>query len=215
MVFVEGGTYLIGDFYEQQNTDALPRHEVTVSAFYIGKYEITFQEYDQFAHQTGREFPGDGGNGRGRRAVVNITWDDAYDFCKSLGYRLPSEVEWEYAARSKGQEHLYSGGSNPDSLMFYAAINTSNINFSFPVGSFLPNELGLYDMSGNVFEWVDEFYQFYEKPELLHDHVNDGIRIIRGGSFSERRNTTRTYWRTGTLRDVKANDLGFRCVKSV
>ena len=213
MVYVEGGSFILGDFYKEQNTDALPLHEVEVESFYIGRYEVTFSQYDQFAEKTGRPLPDDRRLGRENRAVVGITWDDALAFCESLGQRLPSETEWEYAARSRGKNHLFSGTSNPDSLRFYAAIRSSGINFSFPVGKFQPNQLGIYDMSGNVFEWVDEFYQFYRLPDQLHDNKNDGIRIIRGGSFAEDLMATRTYWRVGTLHDVTATDIGFRCVK--
>ena len=213
MVLIEGGVFEFGDVFENKNTDALPTHSVEISTFYIGKYEVTFTQYDAFALSTGRELPSDQNFGRGERAVVNVTWDDALEFCKSLGYRLPSEKEWEYAARSGGKAQLYSGTSNVDSLRYYAITRNDNINFSYKIGSRKPNESGLYDMSGNVFEWVDEFYQFYSIPDQLHDHKNDAIRIIRGGSFGEEMSTTRTYWRTGTLRDVKATDIGFRCAK--
>ena len=214
MVMIAGGSFTVGDFYEEANTDALPLHQQTIKPFLIGKYEVTFDQYDDFANRTGRKLPNDGGFGRDDRAVVYVNWDDANAFCKSLGYRLPSEIEWEYAARSGGQNYLYSGTNDPDSLSIYALINNRDINFSLPVGTFRPNKLGLHDMSGNAFEWVDEFYQFYRSPEDLHDHKNDAIRIIRGGSFNEERATTRTYWRAGTLRDVEANDIGFRCATS-
>ncbi len=213
MVFVEGGSFIFGDVFEQENSDALPVHEVKIPSFYIGRHEVTFSEYDAFAISTGKDLPEDQGYGRGERAVVNVTWDEAVAFCKSLGYRLPSESEWEYAARSGGKKHLYSGTSKVDSLREFAITRSDNIYFSYKVGKRKPNDLGLYDMSGNVFEWVDEFYQFYSMPDLLHDHKNDGIRIIRGGSFGEEKSTTRTYWRTGTLRDVRATDIGFRCAK--
>jgi formylglycine-generating enzyme required for sulfatase activity len=212
MVLVEGGTFVIGDIFESENTDALPVHEVTLKSFYIGKYEVTFEQFDEFALATGRELPDDNGYGRGRRAVVNVTWDDALAFCRSLGQRLPTEEEWEYAARSQGKEDMFAGTSNPDSLKDYAVLRSSNINFSFIIGQKKPNDLGLYDMSGNVFEWIGEYYQFYREPENLHDLDDDGIRIIRGGSFGEEQMATRTYWRVGTLRDVTATDLGFRCV---
>ncbi len=211
MVFVKGGSFIVGDVFENENTDALPAHQVQVKSFYLGRYEITFQKYDAFALNTGRELPNDNNLGRGQRAVVNITWDDALAFCKSLGYRLPTEVEWEYAARSGGKKEMYAGTNNADSLEHFAIIRDSNINFSYAVGSKKPNGLGLYDMSGNVFEWVDEFYQFYSIPDQIHNNKSDGIRIIRGGSFGEEKFTTRTYWRTGTLHDVTATDLGFRC----
>lgn len=211
MVFISGGTYTIGDIFENANSDALPVHEVTITDFYLSKYETTYAEYDAFAKNTGRKSPRDGGYGRGSRAVVYVTWDDALAFCRSVGMRLPSEAEWEYAARSGGKKQMYSGFSDTDSLRSYAVVNSSNINFSYAVGKLKPNDLGLYDMSGNVFEWIGEFYQFYSSPEKLHDFKKDGIRIIRGGSFAEERGTTRTYWRAGTLHDVEASDIGFRC----
>lgn len=212
MAHVPGGTFELGDVFEYENTDALPVHEVYIESFKMGKYEVTFEQFDDFALQTGRELPDDGGYGRGRRAVVDVDWDDALAFCRSLGYRLPTEAEWEYAARSGGKEYLFSGTNDPDSLKHYAVVQSTNINFSFIVGQKLPNELGLYDMSGNVFEWIGEYYQFYQEPDKLHNLKDDGIRIIRGGSYAEEAMATRTYWRVGTLRDVSANDIGFRCV---
>lgn len=215
MVKIEGGTYVIGDFYENSNSDALPRHQVVIEPFLIGKYEVTFEQYDQFALDTESDFPDDGNYGRENRAVVDLTWDDAVAFCKSLGYRLPTEAEWEYAARSGGQDHVISGTSDIEFIKDYAIIRSSGINFSFFVGTKRPNDFGLYDMSGNVFEWIGDFYQFYSQPEMLHDNEGDGIRIIRGGSFGEEEGATRTYWRVGTLHDVKATDIGFRCAKSL
>lgn len=215
MVFIEAGFFVIGDVFEEKNTDALPTHTVKVEPYFLGRHEITFEKYDAFAIETGRDLPNSGRYGRGNRAVVNITWDDALAFCKSLGFRLPSEIEWEYAARSGGKKELYAGTNNPELLSDYAITRSSNINFSYAVGKRKPNGLGLHDMSGNVFEWIDEFYQFYSLPDQLHDHKNDAIRIIRGGSFGEETSTTRTYWRTGTLRDVTATDIGFRCADDV
>ena len=206
---------MFGDFYERTNTDALPLNEVNVEPFLIGKYEVTYAQYDQFALSTGRELPDDGNFGRDNRAVVNITWDEAFAFCKSLGYRLPSEIEWEFAARSGGKEQVIAGARSMDLLKEYAIVRSSGINFSFMVGTKKPNDLGLYDMSGNVFEWIDEFYQFYSLPDQKHDNDADAIRIIRGGSFGEEEMATRTYWRVGTLRDVAATDIGFRCAKSL
>lgn len=215
MVEIDGGTFMIGDFYENSNTDALPRHTVRVKPFLLSKYETTFEQYDLFAIQNNKPLPDDGGYGREKRAVVDLTWDDALAFCKSLGYRLPTEAEWEYAARSEGKDHIISGASTLDSLKQFAVVRSSGINFSFLVGSLKPNDLGLYDMSGNVFEWIGEFYQFYSQPDFIHNNEADGIRIIRGGSFGEEEMATRTYWRVGTLHDVQATDIGFRCAESL
>src|SRR5690606_6006727 len=100
-----------------------------------------------------------------------------------------------------------------DSLQYYAVTVLEDLNGSAEVGLKMPNEFGLYDMSGNVFEWVGEFYQFYKMPDNLHDDEKDAVRLFRGGSVAEVKPTNRTYWRAGTLRDVASNDVGFRCAQ--
>lgn len=213
MVLVKGGTFMMGDIFEYNNADALPVHEVTMPDFYIGRYEVTYDEYDQFAAATNRELPPDDGHGRGNRAVVYVNWDDALAYCRYFGYRLPSEAEWEYAARAGGKPFLYSGTSNPDSLKYYSI---SESRHSFYVGAKKPNLLGLYDMSGNVFEWIGEYYQYYKNPDELHDLENSKMRIIRGGSFSSSYSGSiqQTYRRVGVLNLTGESDLGFRCAAS-
>lgn len=214
MVKVNGGTFLIGDIIDSLNTDALPIHKVTLGDYYIGKYEVTFAQYDAFAKATGRTLPGEDNYGRGDRAVVRVDWYDARAYCKHFGWRLPTETEWEYAARSGGKKYLFSGTNNPDSLYRYAITENDDISFSFSVGSRKPNELGLYDMSGNVLEWIGSYYQFYEKPGELHDLKNSMVRILRGGSFYSWINTSKVYWRIGVLSDATSYDIGFRCAVS-
>jgi len=214
MVFVEGDTFLMGDVINRSNSDALPIHKVNVQDFYIGKYEITFEQYDEFAKATGRELPNDRGYGRGRRAVVYINWHDAQAYCNYWGWRLPTESEWEFAARSGGKITRYSGANNPDSLESYAITSNSNITFSYFVGSRKPNELGLYDMSGNVLEMIDSFYQNYSAPDSIHNLEESALRIIRGGSFDEEVETNQTFWRIGTYDLMIHNDVGFRCAVS-
>jgi len=214
MKFVKGSTFLLGDVINGENEDALPVHEAEVEDFYISAYETTFRQYDYFARQTGRPLPDDEGYGRKNRAVINVTWDEAKAFCNYFGYRLPTEIEWEYAAREAGKPILYSGTNSPDSLKFYAFTGDDDLIFSLPVGQKRPNSLGLYDMSGNVFEWIGDYYQMYQYPDKYHLNEEDAVRIIRGGSFREEVFTTRTYHRAGTLRDVRDDDVGFRCAVS-
>ena len=213
MILVKGGTFYMGDVFEQNNKDALPVHEAIVEDFYLGRYEVTFEEYDEFAKATGHELPDDEGHGRGKRAVVHVSWDEALAYCNYFGFRLPTEREWEYAARAGGKDYLFSGTSNKDSLKYFSISETRH---SFFVGAKKPNPLGFYDMSGNVFEWIGSYYQFYNKPENLHDLENSRMRIIRGGSFSDSGggNIHETYWRIGVLSYISDYDIGFRCAVS-
>lgn len=212
---IGGGTFMMGDIMNLENEDSLPVHKVELDSFRIGKYEVTFEQYDAFARATGRALPDDAGRGRGKRAVVFVNWYNAKAFCNAYGYRLPTEQEWEYAARSKGKEIVYAGTSDPDSLVNYSRYKKNSAPYSFPVGTKKPNDAGLYDMSGNVFEWIGDWYQFYKTDvdsAQWRDLEKSTFRLIRGGSFKEPENINRTYWRAGTLADIESYDIGFRCV---
>lgn len=215
MVHIEGGTFTMGDIYECENPDAMPLHTVTLPDFRIGKYEVTYEEYDAFAHRTDRKLPETDSLGRGQRAVVNVSWDDAKAFCKFHGWRLPTEQEWEYAARSGGQKQRFAGTNEVDSLDKYARTTDNSMHRSFPVGTKEPNEVGLYDMSGNVAEWIGDYYQFYPEENEdpgWQDMQKTDIRIIRGASFKSPKLRATTSMRVGILKDEKKYDVGFRCV---
>lgn len=216
MVFIPGGTYSMGDFYEHQDEDALPVHTVTLPDFYLAKYEVTYAQYDRFAMLKGYPLPGDDGHGRGDRAVVNITWDEAKAFCECYGYRLPTEEEWEFAARSGGKEELYPGTNNLQEVDDYVRSAYNSLNYSFYVGFKKPNSLGLYDMGGNVFEWIGAFYAKYPEDGAEAEWMDlaaTKVRIIRGGSFKTP--VHYTFTRTATYRDFPSPMVGFRCVKPV
>ena len=204
----------MGDFHTGENEDALPVHRVVLSPFVIDRYEVTYEEYDAFATERGLPLPDDDGFGRGARAVANVSWDEAMEYCASRGLRLPTEQEWEYAARSGGQEDVYSGTSDADSLGKYARYRLNSVQFSSEGGRKLPNSLGLFDMSGNVAEWVGDYYQFYPETgvePVYSDLEVSGIRIVRGGYFDHDEAILRTYWRTGTLKETETFSIGFRC----
>ena len=211
MVKIKGGTFNFGDFYEGKNTDAIPVHEVFVEDFKISKYEITYAQFDFFSEKNDLKKPKSDKDERGKRAVTYVTWDEAKAFCNYFNLRLPTEVEWEYAARSGGKNQVVSGATTLDSIYVVALTKDEDRRESDNVGTKQPNDLGIYDMSGNVFEWIGGYYQFYSMPERRHSLDEDAVRIIRGGSYYENMVANRTYWRTGTLRDVRSEDIGFRC----
>jgi formylglycine-generating enzyme required for sulfatase activity len=189
MVFVEGGTFEMGS---NIHPDEKPLHSVTVSDFNISKTEVTFEQYDVFCDATGIDKPDDEGWGRGDRPVINVSWHDAVAYCEWMSkatektYRLPTEAEWEYAARggNKSQGYIYSGGNDLNAVGWYA--NNSG-GKTHPVAEKQSNELGLFDMSGNVWEWCSDWYDegYYSgSPQTDTQGSNSGSsRVLRGGSW--------------------------------
>jgi formylglycine-generating enzyme required for sulfatase activity len=211
MVRIEAGTFWMGSREEDQEALASekPRHQVTIlKPFEIGKYEVTFEEYDQFAHATGRALPSDQGWGRARRPVINVSWEDAVAYAawlsKMIGksYRLLTEAEWEYAARA-GNEAARFWGDDPKQACQYA--NGADRSFrqagyggethdcddgyvnTAEVGSLKANSLGLQDMLGNVWEWVrDSWHDDYQDAPAdgsAWEEAGGGPRVLRGGSW--------------------------------
>jgi formylglycine-generating enzyme required for sulfatase activity len=194
MIEVPAGMYLMGS--NKQNDpaarpDELPQHQVRVASFWIGKYEVTFNEYDLFANVTGRPKPDAQGWGRGKRPVIHVSWEDAVAYAAWLskktgrGYRLPTEVEWEYAARG-GTTTRYWWGENLGSNH----ANCSNCGSHWgakqtsPVGSFEANSFGLYDTAGNVWEWTSSAYRVSYDGNDRHCASDRGeLCVLRGGSW--------------------------------
>ena len=202
-----------------------PVHKVRFSKpFAIERYETTFEEYDRFAKATGRPLPDDAGFGRGRRPVINVTWQDAKDYAAWLSletgknYRLPTEAEWEYAARSGGQDEIWASTSDLNDLQRYAVWAAKRTE---PVGRRKPNGLGLYDMTGNVWEWVEDCwhdsYQGAPKDATAWGQagVRDCVaqRVIRGGSWGGDPGDLRASSRSWVQADSRYSSLGFRLVQ--
>lgn len=187
MVRVEGGTFMMGATAEQVDDSCdneKPAHKVTLSSFSIGKYEVTQEEWQEVMGNNPSSYKGD------KRPVECVNWNDCQEFIKKLSaktgmaFRLPTEAEWEYAARggSKSRGYKYSGSNNLDEVAWYC--NNSG-NQTHDVGTKKCNELGLYDMSGNVWEWCQDWYGYYEPSAETNPTgpSSASIRVSRGGGW--------------------------------
>lgn len=217
-VTIPGGPFRMGDTFRESNPDAIPVHEVVLAPYRLAVTETTVGQYRRFVLATGHAWGDPGTAALDDMAVSDIDWDDAAVFCAWIGGRLPSEQEWEFAAAGGPDKQLFAGTNLVDSLSAFARYRGNSVAQAGPVAHKLPNRYGLFDMSGNVAEWIGAYYQFYPKPgetPVYSDEATSGIRIIRGGSFSMEPEITSTFWRAGTLRDVTSPGIGFRCVKDL
>jgi formylglycine-generating enzyme required for sulfatase activity len=223
MVLVPAGEFRMGSPEGEGEADERPQHSVALDAFYIQQYEVTFAAYDKFAQATGRQLPDDEGWGRGQRPVINVSWEDAKAYAKWLSeqagdpYRLPTEAEWEYAARSGGKNHTWAGTSVEQKLGNYAVYNKNSRDKTAEVGSKQPNALGLYDMSGNVKEQVEDcWHKNYQGAPtdgtawVEADGGECGQRVIRGGSWDNIPGGLRSSTRYWLYPDSRFDNVGFR-----
>ena len=215
-VQIQGGPFMMGDTFENENEDALPVHQVFVADFEMSKYETTFDQYDWFARATGRPLPMPEMTDRGSRAVGGVRWEDARAFCEFIGGRLPTEIEWEYAAAGGSAKQLFPGTNDEDDLDRFVRHRANSLAEPFYVGRKQPNLFGLHEMGGNVAEWVAGYYERYpetgETP-IWQDLDQFDMRIARGGSFASEPYVARTYWRAGTLKYITTDAIGVRCVR--
>ena len=187
MVKIKGGTFRMGATSEQSNydNDEKPVHSVTLSDYYMGETEVTQELWEAVMGSNPSRFMGDN-----QRPVERVSWDDCQEFIKKLNqltgkeFRLPTEAEWEYAARggkySRG--YKYSGSSNSDEVAWYG---TNSGDKTHPVATKKANELGLYDMSGNVLEWCNDRYgDYHSNSQTNPTGPSQGeYRVLRGGSW--------------------------------
>jgi formylglycine-generating enzyme required for sulfatase activity len=229
MVPVPTGSFRMGDIHSLGDKDEKPVREVSIQRrIAVSRFEITFEQYDQFSSATGLRLPDDRGWGRGRRPAINVSWQNARDYAAWLSkqtgkrYRLPTEAEWEYAARSGGKDERWSGTSNERELGDFAWYSTNSGGKTQAVGGKKPNATGLYDMSGNVWEWVEDCW---------HDNYNEaptdgrawreenggqcGQRVIRGGSWSSLPESLRASSRSGNYADFRLYGVGFRLAQDI
>lgn len=230
IVVIPAGSFRMGDLQGEGDEDEVPVRIVRIQKpFGIGQYEVTFDEYDQFATVTKRKLPNDQGWGRGRRPVINVSWQDAVEYTKWLSeqtgkrYRLPTEAEWEYAARG-GKETTYWWGK--DLLKGMANCNGCGSQWdgkqTAPVGSLKPNPFGLYDTAGNVWEWVEDCYHgnYNGAPEDGSAWKETGggycdLRVVRGGSWGASPEFLRASFRGWIGADYRSYLIGFRLVQDI
>ncbi|HMQ14233.1 MAG TPA: formylglycine-generating enzyme family protein [Candidatus Competibacter phosphatis] len=232
MVVIPGGRFLMGSpSDEPERRDGEHQHEVEISPFALGKYAVTFDEYDRFAHAKGRTLPNDKGWGRERRPVINVSWLNAVAFADWLSeqtgqtYRLPTEAEWEYACRA----------ATTTPFCFGATIGTEQANYNgeytygggqkgvyrqktVEVGQFPANAWGLYEMHGNVWEWTgSEYEESYSGAELrvVSDPNAGGPRVLRGGSWDGEPLWLRPAARDWLVPRLGNGSVGFRLARTL
>ena len=224
MVVLNADRYQMGSSQSSANFDERPQHEVKLARFAIGRYEVTFDEYDRFAESTGRRLPDDEGWGRGARPVVNVSWQDAVDYTHWLSeqtgnrYRLPTESEWEFAASSGTDKRFWWGNELSDGAANCFDCGHSDGNAkTVAVGSFPASDWHLYDMAGNVMEWVQDCY----RPDYSDAPADGGAidptfcanRVARGGGFNSPGEKLRSSSRDQRVPDSRLDHLGFRVVR--
>ena len=240
MVFIRGGSFRMGSpLWEHGRFDDEAQVQVSVGNFWIGKHEVTFDQYDRFARATGRQLPEDEGWGRGNRPVINVSWNDATAYAEWLSgqtgqrYRLPTEAEWEYAARAGTTTARY-WGDDPHQACRYENVHdetSKRVNTSFPwehhrcddrhaqtapVGSFLPNAWGVYDMLGNVWEWTCSSYNstFNGSESRCAAQSTSSSLVLRGGAWNGSPFGVRSAQRINITPIYFYSSLGFRLAKS-
>jgi formylglycine-generating enzyme required for sulfatase activity len=209
MVYVEGGWLEMGS--NDGESDEKPVHRVYVDGFYIDKTEVTQAEYEKVMGTNPSSFK------CSTCPVENVSWNDAVEYAKKVGKRLPTEAEWEYAARggNKSKAFKYSGSNSLDEVGWY---DSNSENKTHPVGTKQPNELGIYDMSGNVWEWCLDWYgeNYYgTSPDKNPQGPSSGTyRVLRGGSWYSNDVSCRLTNRIRYNPDLRNINIGFRCVEN-
>lgn len=219
-VWVPQGCYKMGDTFGEQPSDEKPVHEVCVDGFWLGQTPVTQGQWKAVMGENTSRFQGDD-----KRPADSVSWDEAKRFAAKLtamtkaagngsSYRLPTEAEWEYACRSGGKREMYAGGLEAPKVAWHA-VNSGGS--SHPVATLAPNGLGLYDMSGNVFQWVEDMYEkdAYARHARTNPLVTTGWgRVARGGYWGGDPNCVRCTFRCYQSDRCKPASTGLRLVRS-
>ena len=196
--------------------DDTPAHPVSISSFQLDRYEVTNRKYGEFVkatrhpapyHWTGGEYP----KGTDEIPVYNVDWDDAQGYCHFAGARLPTEAEWEYAARGGKASMDYPNGDRIDAKAARFNVALGPVE----VGKFPPNGFGLYDMAGNVAEWTHDWFDgaYYSRGENSDPQGPAGgeYKVIRGGAWSDSPKRVTVFFRNWVRPNQRTPNIGFRC----
>jgi formylglycine-generating enzyme required for sulfatase activity len=206
MIFVKGGTFLMGSDDEQD--EEKPRHLDKVKDFYLDKTEVTQEEYQRVTERNPSFF-----KDCPKCPVENVTWYEARKYCERIGKRLPSEKEWEYACRAGSPSKYHWGNAFDGRYMWYQG---NSEHKTHNVGSKSPNSLGLYDMTGNIWEWCYDWWRPYADDEGINTNQDlqpERCRVIRGGAFDKSEYVLRSSARGRYMPEGKCNNIGFRCAR--
>ena len=220
LVFVKGGCFDMGDTFGDGRSDEKPVHNVCVSDFYVGKYEVTQGQWKAVMGNNPSHFRECGDT----CPVEMVSWNDVQGFIQKLNnktgksFRLPTEAEWEYAARSGGKKEKYAGTSSDSDLGTYAWYASNSGSKTHPAGQKQPNSPDLYDMTGNVWEWVQGWYGEDYYSSSLRDNPqgpsSGSSRVRRGGSWVNNPGSVRASNRYSDYPSNGYSNGGFRVASS-
>jgi formylglycine-generating enzyme required for sulfatase activity len=201
MVLIPAGGFWMGSAGEEGQEDERPRRWVHLESFRIDVHPVTAAQFMEFCREIGREPPRQPGWSTPDHPVVNVSWHDARDYASWAGKRLPTEAEWEKAARG-GTGTRYSFGDDESLLDRFAWFKGNSDDQAHAVGLKEPNPFGLHDMHGNVWEWVEDRY------------AAGPCRVLRGGSWTTFDILCRSAVRNWLLPELRGQNLGLRCCAS-
>jgi formylglycine-generating enzyme required for sulfatase activity len=225
MVLVAAGEFTMGSENSEPispNTprgfnDSRPRHKESTPAFFIDKTEVTNAQYQEYCKATGYPVPpgwknnGSFATGEEEFPVTHVTWFEAVAYAAWAGKRLPTEIEWEKAARgTDGRE--YPWGNNWDPRRVIVGRSRSSKVAQFPSNA---SPFGALDMAGNVFEWTQSWYDAYPNATIKFPEYGEVMKVIRGGGFDGGESLARTYYRSVAFPATRSEWIGFRCVQDV
>jgi len=225
MIPIPAGKFIRGS--DHRLPDEGPEYTAETNAFWIDKYEVTNLQYKQFIYATNRKSPNHFRNrtypeGKVDHPVVFVSWFDAYDYCKWAGKRLPTDVEWEKAARGTDGRN-FPWGDDFDVNKVNSPVRWASLHMegdTMPVGSFEAGKspYGLYDMSGNVWEWTDSWYTQYPGNQWPSENYGELYKVLKGGSwwdcsFYQCGVSAPSFNRSYFKQNIKNSSFGFRCAK--